>query len=197
MARIEILVEEPSMKEVLSVILPKILPTNWVLDENYFIRSHEGKSDLQKSIPQKIKVFSKYHEPAGIIILQDQDSNDCKILKNKLKEICFQNGDCKVLIRIVCKELESWYLGDMQAIKEAYPNFKIDKYINKKKFREPDIMNNAAEEVEKILPEFKKINSAKLISQYLDVVDGLKNKNKSESYKQFIKGVENFFEQFS
>ncbi|TAE49129.1 MAG: DUF4276 family protein [Cytophagales bacterium] len=116
---------------------------------------------------------------------------------HKLKEIYFQNGDCKVLIRIVCRELESWYLGDMQAIQQAYPSFKLDKYTNKKKFREPDIMNNAAEEIEKILPEFKKINSAKLISQYLDVVNGLKNKNKSESYKQFIKGVQKFFEEFS
>ena len=51
MARIEILVEEPSMKEFLNILLPKILDNDWILNENYFIRSFEGKSDLQKNIP--------------------------------------------------------------------------------------------------------------------------------------------------
>ena len=61
MARIEILVEEKSMKELLSVLLPTILPNNWILDENYFIRSFEGKSDLQKNIPSKVKVLSNWN----------------------------------------------------------------------------------------------------------------------------------------
>jgi hypothetical protein len=61
-------------------ILPKILPDKWVLGENYFIRPHQGKSDLKKSIPKKIKTFSKFHEKVGVIIIQDQDFNDCKKL---------------------------------------------------------------------------------------------------------------------
>lgn len=55
--RIEILVEEPSMEAVLKELLPKILPAPWELGVNCFIRSHEGKSDLKKSIPKKMKVF--------------------------------------------------------------------------------------------------------------------------------------------
>lgn len=51
MDRLEFLVEERSMAEVLKVLLPRILPASWVLDENYFIRPHEGKSDLKRSIP--------------------------------------------------------------------------------------------------------------------------------------------------
>lgn len=84
MARIEILVEEPSMKEFLNILLPKILDNDWILNENYFIRSFEGKSDLQKNIPSKVKLLSNWnHEASGIIIMQDQDSSDCKILKKK------------------------------------------------------------------------------------------------------------------
>ena len=81
MPRIEILTEEPSMQAVLENLLPQILPNQWILGENYFIRAHEGKNDLQKSIPKKIKVFSHYHEPAGVVIIHDQDANDCKELK--------------------------------------------------------------------------------------------------------------------
>ena len=193
MPRIEILTEEPSMQAVLENILPKILPNDWVLGVNYFIRAHEGKTDLQKSIPQKIKVFSHYHEPAGVIVIHDQDANDCKELKIKLSELCRINGNCAVLIRIACRELEAWYLGDMLAIQKAYPNFKAEKYSRKAKFRNPDNLN-AADEFQKILPEFQKIASARAISQHLQL--DLDN-NKSESFKQFLLGIDKFFGQFS
>lgn len=191
MARVEILIEEPSMEQVLRVILPKILPDYWVLDKNYFIRPHEGKSDLQKSIPKKVKVFSRYQELTGIVVVQDQDSHDCKILKSQLLELCSSNGDCPVLVRIVCRELETWYLGNMQAIQSAYPQFPIKKYQNKAKFREPDKLN-AADELKKILPEFQKISSARAIAPYLIVNQA---NNKSLSFHNFIKGITNFFEQ--
>ena len=75
--RIEILVEEPSMVEVLKALLPQIMPDKWILNDNYFIRPHEGKSDLKRSIPRKIKAFSKWKDcNIGFIILQDQDSNN-------------------------------------------------------------------------------------------------------------------------
>ncbi|MFN4146878.1 MAG: hypothetical protein ACK4GN_13720, partial [Runella sp.] len=73
MARIEILVEEDSMKEFLSILLPKLIPAPWLLNQNYFIRSFEGKNDLQKNIPTKVRVFSQLpHQRVGIIVLQDQ-----------------------------------------------------------------------------------------------------------------------------
>lgn len=192
MARIEILTEEPSMKALLEIILPKILSDYWVYEGNYFIRPHEGKQDLQKSIPKKIKTFSNHYQNTGIVILHDQDSHDCKILKSKLAEICSTNGNCKVLIRIACKELESWYLGDMQAIEIAYPNFKKERYWKKAKFRNPDTLN-AAYEIKKILPEFQKIASAKAIAPHLNIdAEG----SQSESYKQFITGIKTFFSKF-
>lgn len=191
MARIEILLEERSMKEVLEVLLPKILPTEWVLNGNYFLRPHEGKGDLKKSIPNKVKVFSNWHEPAGIIILQDQDSSDCRSLKNELSELCKSNGSCKHLIRIVCRELEAWYLADMEAIQKAYPKFQKDKYENKSLFRNPEICN-ASNELAKILPEFQKVGSAKAIAPYLMV-----GNSKAESFRQFVTGTIKFFEQFS
>ena len=190
MERVEILVEEPSMKEVLSIILPKILPDKWVLGENYFIRPHQGKSDLKKSIPKKIKVFSNFHKKVGIIIIQDQDSNDCRKLKSDLQNLCNQNGDCKTLIRIVCKELESWYLGDMGAISKAYPKFKIDSCKNERRFSNPDEINQPSSEIAKILPDFQKISSAKAIAPYLCV----DNQNKSTSFITTTSGIKKFFD---
>ena len=113
MDRLEILVEEPSIAEVLKVMLPKVLPSGWSLGENCFVRPHEGKQDLQQSIPRKIRVATKKDITTGFIILQDQDNDDCKSLKAKLVNLCqdAQKGYAVVpyKVRIVCHELEAWY----------------------------------------------------------------------------------------
>lgn len=75
MDRLEFLVEERSMAEVLKVLLPRILPASWVLDENYFIRPHEGKSDLKRSIPKKLKGFAQHKEQTtGFIIIYEGEN---------------------------------------------------------------------------------------------------------------------------
>jgi hypothetical protein len=189
MARIEILVEEPSMKEFLSILLPKIIQEPWIINENYFIRSFEGKNDLQKNIPSKVKYLSHWnHEKVGLVIMQDQDSADCKILKQKLVELCEKNGNCNKLVRIVCRELESWFIGDFEAINGAYQNFKYQNYVNKAVFRTPDNCN-AYEELRKILPEFQKVGGAKKIAPHIRI-----EANKSESFQQTISGLTKFFE---
>ncbi|QKJ61971.1 DUF4276 family protein [Flavobacterium sp. M31R6] len=189
MARIEILVEEPSMKEFLTILLPNVLDNQWNLNGNYFIRSFEGKSDLQKNIPSKVKFLSNWnHEAVGVVIMQDQDSSDCKILKQKLLNICNQNGNCPKLVRIICRELESWYIGDFVAVNKAYPSFKHQNYINKSKFRIPDNCN-AFDEIKKIVPDFQKVGGAKKIAPFINV-----ETNKSESFQQTISGVIRFFE---
>ena len=53
------------------------------------------------------------------VILHDQDSADCKELKQKLRRIVEQTGK-EAVIRIVCRELESWYFGDLRAVSLAY-----------------------------------------------------------------------------
>lgn len=189
MARIEILVEEPSMKEFLTILLPKVIEKPWELNTNYFIRSFEGKNDLQKNIPSKVKYLSNWnHEPVGVVIMQDQDSSDCKILKQKLLDICSQNGNCPKLVRIICKELESWYIGDFDAVKKAYPKFNHQNFMKKAKYRNPDICN-ASYEIKRIIPEFQKVGGAKKIAPFIDI-----QKNKSESFQQTISGLVRFFD---
>ena len=103
------LVEERSMKELLNGILPKILPKAI----SFQIIPHNGKSDLQRSI---FKKMAGWNVPdTKFVILHDQDSADCKELKQKLRRIVEQTGK-EAVIRIVCRELESWYFGDLRAV---------------------------------------------------------------------------------
>lgn len=189
MPRVEILVEERSIKEVMRNILPKILSDKWKLDENYFIREHEGKSDLRSSIEKKVKVFSNWHEPIGVVIVHDQDTADCKLLKDKLVGLC-NKGTFPYLVRIICRELESWYIGDFNAVEQAYPHFKAASYQNKAKFRNPDLCN-ACDELIKILPEFQTVSGARKISPFMSI-----ESNRSNSFHQFKEGVRAFFEKF-
>lgn len=187
--RVEFLLEEPSMVNILTEILPKILPQQYELGTNYFLRPHQGKSDLKKSIPKKVKAFSDFREQVKIVILHDQDSNDCKELKRQIHELCTQSGYCPVLIRIVCKELEAWYLGDMDAIQNVYPRFKASNHRRTAKFRNPDICN-ASDELKKIIPDFQKGYASREIPKSMDI-----EVNTSESFNQFKNGILKFLSQ--
>ncbi len=184
---VEFLLEEPSMVNFLEQVLPNILPEGIVLYENCFLRPHNGKSDLLKSIPRKIRAFSNIsHEEYRVVIIHDQDSNDCKRLKHELTTLCFQNGDCPTLIRIACRELEAWYLGDMDAIQMVYPSFKAEQQRNKAKFRNPDICN-PSEELKKLVPNFQKGFASKEISKHISI-----EKNRSISFGHFVSGLNRF-----
>jgi hypothetical protein len=183
---VEILVEELSMKNFLTVLLPRILPNGYRLNENCFIRAHEGKQDLQKSIPRKIRAFNQSKIPYKVIVLHDQDSADCRVLKQKLKQLVLDNAPIPMLIRIVCRELEAWYLGDMEAISKVYPAFKVDKYRNLTVFRKPDICN-AADELKKRIPTFQKGYASKEIPKHFNL-----SQNSSESFNQFVLGLKHF-----
>lgn len=186
--RVEILVEEASMAEVLKIILPQILPQPWNLGDNCFLRPHSGKQDLQKSIPHKIQAFSNYHEKVAFIIIHDQDSHsNCKKLKNELLTLSESPNKLPVLVRIACKELESWYIGDFDAIEKAYPKFKTKFYKSKAKFRSPDNCENPKNELQKILPEYQEVSSARKIAPHMNITI-----NTSTSFQQLISGIQRF-----
>ncbi len=187
MDRLEFLVEEPSIAEVLKVILPKILPQGWILNENFFVRPHQGKSDLKKSIPRKFQAFSELPFNTGIIVVQDQDANDCRQLKQELSELCNQSNTkpCPFRVRIVCHELESWYFGDPKAIETVFPHlFKVSKYKNKDLCKHPDSIITPKNRLKRIVREYSQIDTAKKIAAQMDV-----NANKSESFNQFKNGI--------
>lgn len=103
---IEILTEEESMMYFLKGLLPRILPEHFQYKENYFIRPHNGKSDLIRSLPYKIRAYNSYPRPIRIVIIHDQDSNDCQKLKKVISDVLVrENNQLPYLIRIACREL--------------------------------------------------------------------------------------------
>ena len=175
------LLEESSMKELLDILLPKILPEGVAFETI----PHSGKSDLKKSIPTKLK---GWNEPdVKFVIVHDQDSNDCMLLKQELLKLC-EDYDRDVLVRIPCHELEAWYFGDLQAVSKAFGKDLV-KLKNKRKYRTPDNLSNAKDEIKKLLPEYGQRDGARRIARHMRI-----NENTSHSFHVFVDGIKRFCE---
>ncbi len=79
--------------------------------------------------------------------MRDQDSGDCKAIKNKLVGLCSEAGKDGVLVRVACRELESFYLGDLVAVEKGLGIKGLKTQQQGKKFRNPDALGNPAEEL--------------------------------------------------
>jgi len=170
------MVEEPSMKVLLDILMPQILPAG----VEPLVIPHNGKGDLAKSIPRKLRSWQSPNDK--FVIVHDQDSNNCVKLKSDIKLLC-ENSKNECLVRIVCIELESWYFGDLKAVSLAYGK-DVAHLASKRKYREPDRIVNAKGELRRLIPTYQPIDSAKKIAEHMDV-----NNNTSYSFNVFMRGV--------
>jgi len=175
------LLEEPSMAAVLEVLLPKILP-----DNVYFqLVPHEGKSDLDRSIPKKLRAW----RAPGVyfVIVRDRESAECKNLKRHLLALCQAGGRPDSLVRIVCPSLEAWFLGDLQAVERAFQLNGLTTKSRLKRFTNPDHFDNAPDELKRMIKHYRKLGGARTIAPHLDPAN-----NRSHSYGVFRDGVLRF-----
>jgi len=175
---IVILSEERSMRDTLVPLFERLHP-NLVEGIHWQIIHFQGKADLEKNFPRKMKAWS-YLSP-HFIILRDNDGADCQTLKVKLAERAASTGRA-FHIRIVCQELESWFLGDLAAIEAAYPSSNASKFSGTAKYRDPDRLTNASSELAKITSVSGKTSRAHAIAKHLQP-----EINRSKSFQVFLK----------
>ena len=113
MSRIVFLLEDYSMKVLLDGLLPRLFP-----ELSFLCVPHEGKQDLEKSLPRKLRAW---REPGvRFVVVRDNDGADCRDLKSRLVALCASGGREDALVRIACQEVEAWYLGDPEALAAVY-----------------------------------------------------------------------------
>lgn len=178
MKQLVFLLEEPSMREVLRVVLPQVLPA----EISFLLIAHEGKQDLERSIPRKLRAWQ--NPEACFVVLRDQDSADCLELKRRLCRLSEAGSAPRCLVRIVCRELESWFLGNLKAVSYAFNLPNLAKLQNKEKFRNPDRLANAAVELQRLVRGYQKLSGARAIAQHLDL-----ESNRSRSFQIFLAGL--------
>ena len=139
------LLEEPSAKEMLKGVLPRILSHD--IDVKYIV--FDGKQDLEKQMTRRLKGWGVPN--SVFLVMRDQDSGDCVNIKNNLAEkVAGSNKQDDIIIRIACHELESFYLGDLSAVEQGLGIEGISRLQNNKKYRSPDSLDNAFGELERL-----------------------------------------------
>lgn len=180
--RVIFLLEEPSMQVLLDDWLPRLFP-GWVRLQHFQCVPHEGKSDLDRSIPRKL---AAWRIPGDrFVIVRDTDGADCIDLKARLRVLCGQSGRPDTLIRLVCQELESWYLGDLAAVARAFSDPRADTPALRKRFADPDALQKPSTAVKRLAPKFQKMSGARAMAQHLDA-----SRNRSHSLRVFVSGVQ-------
>lgn len=167
------------MADLLERLLPRLFP-----ELSFQCIPHEGKRDLAKSIPRKLRAW---REPdVRFVVMRDQDGEDCHEVKNRIVALCRSAGRNDVLVRVVCRELEAWYLGEPEALARAYPDAgaRIQRELRKRRFRNPDAVVNPSAAVADLTPELQKRRGARSIAAFLS------RRNRSRSFQVFIEGLE-------
>ena len=116
--------------------------------------------------------------------MRDNDSANCIDLKGRLRALCVQAGQPQTLVRLVCQELESWYLGDLASLSAAFDQPRVDTPAHRKRFSSPDTWQKPSLEVKRLVPIFQKNSGARVMAQYLNP-----ETNNSHSLQVFVAGV--------
>lgn len=183
MTQIVFLLEELSAKVLLDEILPKLLPEG----VRFRCIPHDGKNDLAKSIPIKLR---NWREPdTWFVIIRDKDLADGPALKSELCKVCANNDRPETLVRIVVHELESWILGDLAAVAKAYNMPRLAETQQKVKFRNPDNLPNPSEELAKLVKGYQKVSGARNVAPHLSL-----GNNVSKSFQVFEDGLAAYVE---
>lgn len=180
MSRAVFLLEEYSMKVLLDGMLPRLFP-----DLNFLCVPHEGRSDLEKSIPRKLKAWK---EPGvRFVILRDNDGADCAIVKSRLAKACSDAGRPESLVRIACQELEAWYFGEPEALAAVFRDPALAELTRKAKFRDPDAIASPSRDLMSLVPAFQKVSAARKLASHLS-----RERNRSRSFQALVSGIERF-----
>lgn len=181
MKELVFLLEEPSAKALLESLLPRIL------SDEISIRCipFEGKQDLEKQLTRKIRAYQ--NQNARFIVLRDLDNHpDCLAVKRKLLDLCAASGKAtQCLVRIACKELETFYLADLQAVEQALQMNGLVKQQKNKKFRTPDSLGSPSGELKNLTRQrYEKVAGSREIGKHLNPEN-----ERSPSFRNFIGAI--------
>jgi hypothetical protein len=183
MSHLVFFLEEPSAREMLQGVLPKILAED--ISTQFVV--FEGKQDLEKRLPIRLKAWR--NPDSLFVVLRDQDSGDCMRIKDGLVDKCTAAGQPNTLVRIACHELESFYLGDLAAVAEAIGPYSLKRQQGKAKYRDPDRLANPSQELKKIAPAYQKVSGSRAIGPFMKI-----DYNRSQSFNALVSGINNLIE---
>ena len=166
------------MQALLEGLLPRLFPKL-----TFLCVPHDGKSDLESSIRETLR---HWRTPGDrFVVVRDSDGADCIAVKERIRQLCQDGRREDTLIRIVCQELESWYLGDPNAMAAAFGDDGLRDIGNRPRYRHPDDISKPSTHVERFVGGYGKIASARRMALHMTRDD-----NRSHSFRVFVRGIE-------
>jgi len=143
----EILVEDQSGKKALDILVPKIIG----VEHTFKVISYKGVGRIPKNmnsgvdaskrilldnLPRLLKGYGQswHGYAAAVFVVCDLDDKCLKVFRSELLKIlndCNPRPETRFCISI--EEGEAWFLGDIPAVKAAYPKAKdsiLNAYVN-------------------------------------------------------------------
>ena len=140
----EVLVEDASGKRALDILIPKMIGGEHTfkvteyrgigrIPRNLKSVTDAGKRILLDQLPRLLKgygrAFAGYPAdyPAAVVLVCDLDDKCLKTFRQELFAVLNAcNPRPKTRFCVAIEEGEAWLLGDLSAIRTAYPNAKVD-----------------------------------------------------------------------
>jgi hypothetical protein len=183
MTELVFFLEEESAKALLAGLYPRLIPADSPIETRF--RVFEGKQDLDRQLERKLKGY--LNQRASFIVLRDQDRADCRKVKGALVTLCSRAGRPDTVVRIACRELEAFYLGDLRAVELGLRVTGLLPKQNKAKFRDPDRLQSPSLELEKLTNgRYQKVAGSRAIAPHLDL-----ESPRSRSFRHLIQAIRN------
>lgn len=166
------------------------------------VHRHQGKGRLPKpqervdatrrgllcQLPQKLRAFAASLDPATdrVLVLVDADRDDCRALRRDLEEVLRSiAAPPTVLFRVAVEELEAFYLGDLAALRRAFPAHDAELA---RKFR-PDSVCGTAEYFGRVIGDggLNKVSWAEAMGPRLTTSAP---RSRSPSFRALVQGLE-------
>ena len=144
----------------------------------------DGKQDLQQELCRKIR---GWNVPNSVfIVLQDQDREKCCVAKERLLLECAKaRKKAASVVRIACRELENWYLGDLATVGTVY-GVNLENHHKKEPFRVIDKLFGSHELKKITRQQYAKIDGSRRIARHINTDY---SQNRSTSFRFFCQAV--------
>lgn len=166
MTELVFFLEEASARALLDGLLPRLFPSNMHVIPRFIV--FEGKQDLERQLVKKLRGY--LNPKARFIILRDQDNERCARIKNALVDLCLAAGRPEAIVRIACREIGAFYLGDLRAVELAFQLRNVATKQERARHRNPDKIHSPSRELEKLTGnKYQKVAGSRAIAPHLEL----------------------------
>lgn len=162
MKHLVFMLEEPSAQDALKVWAPQWVPAGVTVHYQVF----QGKQDMEKRLAMRLRAWLL--PESRFVVLRDQDSGDCRVVKAFLKQLCVQAGRPEAVVRVACREMEAFFVGDWAAVAEAFGRAPLARLKTKAIYRDPDVLGSPSDELARHVPGYQKRDGARRIAPLVD-----------------------------